>query len=115
MYDVLKDSEFDAVVVSTTEHTHAFAMLSALKRKKHVYCEKPLTRDVHEARIITEAANAAGVATQMGTQIHAGTNYRRVVELVQSGAIGTVREAHVWVNRTWVGNRRKTPSGIKTG
>jgi hypothetical protein len=101
MYDALKDSEFDAVVVSTTEHTHAFATLPALKRKKHVYCEKPLTRDVHEARIITEAARTAGVATQMGTQIHAGTNYRRVVELIQGGAIGTVREAHVWVDRTW--------------
>jgi len=101
LYDELKDSEFDAVVVSTTEHTHAFATLPALQRKKHVYCEKPLTRDVHEARIITEAAKAAGVATQMGTQIHAGDNYRRVVELVQSGAIGPVRECHVWVGRTW--------------
>ncbi len=101
MYDALKDSEFDAVVVATTEHTHAFATLPALKRKKHVYCEKPLTRDVHEARIITEAAKTASVATQMGTQIHAGANYRRVVELVQSGAIGPVREAHVWVGRTW--------------
>ena len=101
MYDTLKDSEFDAVVVATTEHTHAFATLPALKRKKHVYCEKPLTRDVREARIITEAAKAAGVATQMGTQIHAGTNYRRVVELVQSGAIGAVRECHVWVDRAW--------------
>ncbi len=101
MYDGLKDSEFDAVVVSTTEHTHAFATLPALKRKKHVYCEKPLTRDVREARIITEAAKAAGVATQMGTQIHATANYRRVVELVRSGAIGPVREAHVWVGRTW--------------
>lgn len=101
LYDELKDSEFDAVVVSTTEHTHAFATLPALKRKKHVYCEKPLTRDVREARIITEAARSAGVATQMGTQIHATGNYRRVVELVQSGAIGPIREAHVWVNRTW--------------
>jgi predicted dehydrogenase len=101
MYDALRDSEFDAVVVSTTEHTHAFATLPALRRKKHVYCEKPLTRDVREARIITEAARTAGVATQMGTQIHAGTNYRRVVELIQAGAIGTVREAHVWVDRTW--------------
>ena len=101
MYDSLRDSECDAVVVSTTEHTHAFATLPALKRKKHVYCEKPITRDVHEARVVREAALAAGVATQMGTQIHAGTNYRRVVELVQSGAIGPVREVHVWVNRTW--------------
>ena len=101
MYDALKDSEFDGVVVATTEHTHAFATLPALRRKKHVFCEKPLTRDVREARLITEAAKAAGVATQMGTQIHAGTNYRRVVELVQSGAIGAVRECHVWVGRAW--------------
>ncbi len=101
LYDDMKDSEFDAVVVATTEHTHAFATLPALRRKKHVYCEKPLTRDVYEARIVTEAAKAAGVATQMGTQIHATNNYRRVVELVQSGAIGPVRECHVWVSRTW--------------
>ena len=101
LYHDLRDNEFDAVVVSTTEHTHAFATLPALQRKKHVYCEKPLTHNIREARIITEAAKAAGVATQMGTQIHAGTNYRRVVELVQSGAIGPVRECHVWVDRAW--------------
>jgi len=111
LYDELKDAEFDAVVVSTTEHTHAFATLPALRRKKHVYCEKPLTRDVQEARIITEAAKAAGVATQMGTQIHAGTNYRRVVELIQGGAIGPVREAHVWVGRTW---GRQSPEDAAT-
>src|SRR5262249_604106 len=101
LYDELKDGEFDAVVVSTTEHTHAFATLPALLRKKHVYCEKPLTHSLREARLITEAARKAGVATQMGTQIHAGSNYRRVVELVQSGAIGPIREAHVWVSRAW--------------
>lgn len=93
--------EFDAVVVSTTEHTHAFATLPALQLGKHVYCEKPLTHDVWEARIIREAAARARVATQMGTQIHAGDNYRRVVELIQSGAIGKVSEAHVWVGRAW--------------
>ena len=101
MYDELKDSEFDAVLVGTLEHAHAFATMPALRRKKHVYCEKPLTRDVQEARLITEAAKAAGVATQMGTQIHATAHYRRVVELVQSGAIGPVREVHVWVSRAW--------------
>jgi predicted dehydrogenase len=101
LYDELKDSAFDAVVVSSTEHTHAFATLPALRRKKHVYCEKPLTHSLREARLITEAARQAGVATQMGTQIHAGTNYRRVVELVQGGAIGPVHEAHVWVSRAW--------------
>ncbi len=101
MYDDLKDGDFDAVVVSCTEHTHAFATLPALRRKKHVYCEKPLTHNLREARLITEAAKQAGVATQMGTQIHAGNNYRRVVELIQAGAIGPVREAHVWVSRAW--------------
>lgn len=101
LYDTLKDSEFDAVVVSTTEHTHAAATLPALLRKKAVYCEKPLTRNVREARIITEAAKKAGVATQMGTQMHATENYRRVVELIQAGAVGPVHEVHVWVSRAW--------------
>ena len=93
--------EFDAVVVSTCEHTHAFATLPALMLGKHVYCEKPLTHNIWEARVIREAAREAKVATQMGTQIHAGNNYREVVELVQSGAIGPVREVHVWVSRAW--------------
>jgi predicted dehydrogenase len=92
---------FDAVVVSTCEHTHAFATLPALQLGKHVYCEKPLTHSVWEARVIREATMEAKVATQMGTQIHAGDNYRRVVELIQSGAIGPVREVHVWVDRAW--------------
>jgi hypothetical protein len=96
-----KPDLFDAVVVSTCEHTHAFATLSALKLGKHVYCEKPLTHNIWEARIIREAAGKAKVATQMGTQIHAGDNYRRVIELIQSGAIGPVREVHVWVSRVW--------------
>jgi len=93
--------EFDAVVVSTCEHTHALATLPALQLGKHVYCEKPLTHNIWEARVIREAANKAKVATQMGTQIHAGDNYRRVVELIQSGAVGPVSEVHVWVNRAW--------------
>jgi predicted dehydrogenase len=94
-------AEFDAVVVSTCEHTHAFATLPGLKLGKHVYCEKPLTHGIWEARVIREAAARAGVATQMGTQIHAGENYRRVVELIQNGAIGQVNAVHVWVSRAW--------------
>lgn len=94
-------ADIDAVVVSTTEHTHAYATLPALRLKKPVYCEKPLTHNVHEARLITQAAAEAGVPTQMGTQIHASANYRRVVELIQSGAIGTVTDAHVCVSRSW--------------
>ncbi|MDB5351717.1 MAG: iolG 12 [Planctomycetota bacterium] len=99
VYD--KSGEFDAVVVSTTEHTHAFATLPALQLGKHVYCEKPLTHSVWEARVIRKAAAKAKVATQMGTQIHAGENYRRVVELVQAGAVGPISEVHVWVGRAW--------------
>jgi predicted dehydrogenase len=93
--------DLDAVTVSTAEHTHAFATLWALQQRKHVYCEKPLTHSIQEARVIAEAAAKAGVATQMGTQMHANPNYHRVVELVQTGAIGPVREAHVWVARAW--------------
>jgi predicted dehydrogenase len=93
--------DFDAVVVSTCEHTHALVTLAALQHGKHVYCEKPLTHNVWEVRVIREAAAKAKVATQMGIQIHAGDNYRRVVELVQSQAIGAVREVHVWVARAW--------------
>lgn len=94
-------NDIDAVVVSCAEHTHAFATLPALQMRKHVYCEKPLTHNIWEARQITKAAAQAKVATQMGTQIHAEPNYRRVVELIQSGAIGPVTEVHVWVGRAW--------------
>jgi predicted dehydrogenase len=102
--------DLDAVVVSTAEHTHAFATMMAIKLGKHVYCEKPLTHSVWEARQIAEAATKAKVATQMGTQIHAGDNYRRVVELVQTGAVGPIRECHVWVSRAWGGGDR--PKGV---
>ena len=95
------EKEFDAVVVSTPEHTHAFATLPALQLGKHVYCEKPLTYNIEEARVIRMVARNAKVATQMGTQNHANDNYRRVVELIQSGAIGAVREVHVWHSRAW--------------
>jgi predicted dehydrogenase len=87
----------DAVVVATPDHMHALATLAALRNGLHVYCEKPLTHTVEEARLVAETAAKHKRVTQMGTQIHAGSNYRRVVELVQSGAIGTVREVHVWV------------------
>ncbi len=93
--------EFDAVVISTCEHTHAFATMLALGHNKHVYCEKPLTHNIWEARRIREAAAKTKVTTQMGIQMHASENYRRIVEIVQSGAIGPIREVHVWVSRAW--------------
>jgi predicted dehydrogenase len=100
LYDSI-GNDIDAVVVSTPEHIHAFATMPALQLGKHVYCEKPLTYNIDETRKITQAAAKAGVVTQMGTQIHAAPNYHRVVELIQSGAIGPVSEAHVWVSRAW--------------
>jgi len=91
----------DAVIVSTTDHTHAFASIWAMNRGLSVYCEKPLAHNVFEARLMQEKyrANKHKLATQMGTQIHATENYRRVVELIQAGAIGPVREVHVWCGR----------------
>jgi predicted dehydrogenase len=89
----------DAVVVSTTDHTHAPASVWAMCRGLGVYCEKPVAHSVYEARVVQETYKKTKVATQMGTQIHATDNYRRVVELIQSGAIGKVREVHVWCNR----------------
>lgn len=98
----LEQKDIDAVVCATTDHTHAFINVWALNRGKHVYCEKPLANSVHEARTVREAylKNKDKVATQMGTQIHAENNYRRVVEMVRSGAIGTPQSAKAWCNRT---------------
>lgn len=93
----------DAVVVGTPDHSHAPAAALALRLKKHVYCEKPLTHTVYEARRLAELAKENNLVTQMGTQIHAGDNYRRVVELVESGAIGPVREVHVWAGAVYTG------------
>ena len=104
---MLDQKNIDAVTVSTTEHTHAPASIMAMMRGKHVYCEKPLAHSVHEARVMRETCRQTKVATQMGTQIHAMDNYRRVVELVQSGAIGPVCEAHVWVEQGIEGPRSR--------
>ena len=107
----------DAVVVATPDHTHAVATAMALHTGRHVYCEKPLTRTISECRAIRELAKSKKLVTQMGTQIHAGKNYRRVVELVQSGAIGTVKEVHVWVGGGFGNKERPTdtppiPAGL---
>jgi len=105
MLDKEKD-KIDAVVVGTADHHHAPASIRAIRAGKHVYCEKPLTHTVQEARVVAEAAKAKGLATQMGTQIHAEDNYRRVVEIIESGAIGPVGEVHVWVGKAWGGGER---------
>ena len=98
----LDQKNIDAVVCSTTDHTHAFINVWAMNRGMHVYCEKPLGNSVHEARVVrqTYLKNKRKLATQMGTQIHASDNFRRMVELIRHGAIGTVKKASVWCSRT---------------
>ncbi len=93
------EKEIDAVTVSTPDHSHAPASMFALRRGKHVFCQKPLTWSIHEARALREMAAKKGVATQMGNQGTSNTGLREAVEIVQSGAIGDVSEVHVWTNR----------------
>ena len=96
---LLEQKDLNAVVVATPDHHHAPATIRALKRGLPVYCEKPLTHTVEEARIIAQAAAKAKVATQMGTQNHEHPGYLRLVELIRAGAIGTVKQVHVITDR----------------
>ncbi len=94
--------DFDAVVVSTAEHTHALATYLALTHGKHVYCEKPLTYNIWEARLIREtAAKYPRLSTQMGNQGHASDARRTIREILETGVIGPVHEVHVWADRAW--------------
>lgn len=106
-----ESKKIDAVVVGTPDHHHAPASIRAIREGLHCYCEKPLTHTVEEARIIAEAAAEHKVVTQLGTQIHAEDNYRRVVEIIQAGTIGDVTDVHVWVGKGWGGGER--PEGGK--
>jgi len=91
--------QIDAVVVSTPDHTHAPAAAMAIRMGKHVYCQKPLTHSVHEARRLRELAREFKVCTQMGNQGTASDQFRTSVELLRSGALGTISDVHVWTNR----------------
>ena len=93
------DKQIDAVVVATPDHTHAVAAVAVMKRGKHVYCEKPLTRTVQEARVMRQTALKHKVVTQMGNQGHSGDGTRMVREWIASSVLGAVREVHVWTNR----------------
>lgn len=96
---VLDRNDIDAVTVATPDHWHAIPTVWALETGKHVYCEKPLARSIYEARVMAETAKKHNRVTQMGTQIHAGGNYRRVVELVRAGAVGPVSRVEVWCEK----------------
>lgn len=94
-----RERGIDAVIVATPDHTHAVVSMEAIRRGKHVYTQKPLTRTVFEARELAKAARQHKVATQMGNQGQAGEGPRRLRELIWAGAIGPVREVHVWTDR----------------
>src|SRR5882672_11279713 len=97
-----RPNDFDAVVVSTAEHTHAFATYLALTHGKHVYCEKPLAYNIWETRLIREtAAKHPKLSTQMGNQGHASAERRMIKEILDTGVIGPVHEVHVWADRAW--------------
>jgi len=97
MLDEQKD--IDAVVIATPDHLHAAVALAAIKRGKHVYCEKPLAHSIWECRQVTLAAREAKVATQLGNQGQASEGNRLVSEIIWDGALGAVREVHAWCNR----------------
>lgn len=99
LLETVKD--LDGICVSTPDHTHAPASVMGMRMGLHCYCEKPLTHSVYESRLMQELAAEKKLVTQMGTQIHAEQNYRRAVELVQSGAIGEIRDVHVWCGKGW--------------
>jgi predicted dehydrogenase len=93
------ENRLDAVSVSTPDHTHCHAAVTAMRMGKHVYCQKPLTHSISEARLMAETAKKHKVATQMGNQAHAGEPIRRAVEWIRAGVIGKVKEVHTWTNR----------------
>ena len=104
-----QEKDLAGVVISTPDHLHAPIARAALRRNIAVYCEKPLTRTVEEAQQLQELAKSSGVATQMGTQIHATDNYRRVVEAIRSGAIGDVHTVHVVCRKSWSNGKFSAP------
>ncbi len=93
--------EIDTVNVGTPDHVHAAASMTALQKGKHVYCQKPLTHDVYEARRLAEVAREKKLVTQMGIQVHSSKEYRTAVRVIQDGAIGKVKEVHSWSNKKW--------------
>jgi len=96
-----KQKDLDAVVIATPDHTHAVISMAAMKAGKHVYCQKPLTHDVYEARSLAQAAKETGVATQMGIQGHSMEGLRLVCEWIWDGAIGNVYEVDAWCDLSY--------------
>lgn len=107
-----KEKGLDAILCATPDHTHAYVSLTAMRAGKHVYCEKPLTHNIWEARMVQKVARETGLATQMGNQLHSRSGLRQTVELLRAGVIGEVREIHAWVPATrWIASLKGVPQG----
>jgi predicted dehydrogenase len=91
-----KEKAIDAVLIATPDHLHAYVSILAMKAGKHVYCEKPLTHNIREARLVARIAKETGIATQMGNQGRSGEGHRLTVEWLNDGVVGAVREVHAW-------------------
>jgi predicted dehydrogenase len=107
-------AQFDAVMVSTPDHMHAVIALPFMEQGKHIYLEKPLTHDIYEARILTQAAEKYKVVTQMGNQGSSGDDTRKVETWIQQGVLGDVHTVHVWTNRPVWPQGIPTPTGNHT-
>jgi predicted dehydrogenase len=114
-----KEKAIDAVLIATPDHLHAYAAIHAMRAGKHVYCEKPLTHNIREARLVARVARETRVATQMGNQGRSTEGHRLTVEWIKDGAIGTVREVHAWAGgprnakQVWPGEGPATqPAGL---
>lgn len=107
-----EETSLDAVLCATPDHTHAYVSVLAMRAGKHVYCEKPLTHNIWEARLVQKVARETGLATQMGNQLHSAKGIRRTVEILKSGLLGKISEVHAWVGATrWIPTLRGLPKG----
>ena len=108
-----KQKDIDAVVIATPDHTHTLPASAAMELGKHVYLQKPLTHSIWESRYLTGLANKTGVVTQMGNEGHSNDTVYEVAEIVQSGCLGVIKEAHVWTNRPiWRQGMPKPPEKV---
>ena len=106
-----KEKAIDAVLIATPDHLHAYVSILAMKAGKHVYCEKPLTHNIWEARLVAQVAKETGVATQMGNQGRSSEGHRQTAEWIWDGAIGAVREVHAWGGSSPFASGRGRPAG----
>jgi predicted dehydrogenase len=110
-----ENKNIDAVTVSTPDHLHAVASVMAMKLGKNVYCQKPLTHCIYEARVMQQVARDTKAVTQMGNQGHSQSDSRRLVELVRAGVLGTVKEIHVWTDRPIWPQGEKAIAALEAG